>query len=108
MAEIKTITVDNFNTEVVQSQEPVLLDFWAPWCGPCRMLGPIVENLAQENEGKIMVGKINVDENAPLADQFGIKGIPTLSFFKGGSEVKRVVGVQSKAQLQRVIDEVLG
>lgn len=108
MADVKDIGVDNFATEVLQAEKPVLVDFWAPWCGPCKMLGPIVETLAEENADKIIVGKLNVDENQSLAGQFGVRGIPTLIFFKAGQEVKRVVGAQSKGQLQKTIDEVIG
>ena len=108
MADVKTVTSDNFEAEVMQSGQPVLVDFWAPWCGPCKMLGPIVETLALENEGKISVGKVNVDENKSLAVQFGIRGIPTILIFAQGKEVKRIVGAQGKPQLQKVIDEVVG
>ena len=108
MANVKDISTDNFDTEVVQAVKPVLIDFWAPWCGPCKMLGPIVETLAEENVDKINVGKLNVDENQSLAVQFGVRGIPTLIFFKDGKEVKRVVGAQNKNQLQKIIDEVIG
>lgn len=107
MANVVDIGVDNFTSEVLQAEKPVLVDFWAPWCGPCKMVGPIVEILAEENADKISVGKLNVDENQALAGQFGVRGIPTLIFFKGGQEVKRVVGAQSKAQLQKAIDEVI-
>jgi thioredoxin 1 len=102
------IGADNFDSEVLQAAKPVLVDFWAPWCGPCKMLGPIVDALADEYADRISVGKLNVDENQALAGQFGVRGIPTLIFFKAGQEVKRVVGAQSKAQLQKVIDEVIG
>jgi thioredoxin 1 len=108
MTNIKDINSTNFDKEVLNSELPVLIDFWAPWCGPCRMVGPVVENLAEANQGKIRVAKINVDENQALAMQYGIRSIPTLSFFKGGEEVKRIVGAQGKAQLQKVIDEVIG
>jgi len=108
MAEVKIITADNFEQEVVKSEKPVLIDFWAAWCGPCKMVGPVVETLAGENEGKLVVGKINVDENQSLAAQFGVRSIPTLAFFVGGKEVKRVVGAQPKPQLQVAIDEVIG
>lgn len=106
MADVKVFNNENWNQEVLQSDLPVLVDFWAPWCGPCKMLGPVVESLAADNEGKIKVGKVNVDENQSLAAQFGIRGIPTLTFFKGGTEVKRIVGAQNKAQLQKVVDEL--
>jgi len=107
VANVKTISTDNFEKEVLQAEQPVLIDFWAPWCGPCKMVGPIVETLADENVGKIIVGKVNVDENQALAGQFGVRGIPTLLFFKAGKEAKRVVGAQNKNQLQKVIDEVI-
>lgn len=108
VANVINIGADNFDSEVLQAAKPVLVDFWAPWCGPCKMLGPIVDALADEYVDKISVGKLNVDENQALAGQFGVRGIPTLIFFKTGQEVKRVVGAQSKAQLQKVIDEVIG
>ena len=101
------LTIDNFNNEVLQAEKPVLVDFWAPWCGPCKMVGPIVETLADENAGKLNVGKLNVDENSSLAAQFGVRSIPTLIFFKAGKEVKRIVGAQNKNQLQKAIDEVI-
>jgi thioredoxin 1 len=106
MAEIKELNGDNWEREVVQSERPILVDFWAPWCGPCRVMGPVVEDLAGENSHRINVGKLNVDENRNLAIQYGIRGIPTLAFFKGGKEVKRIVGAQNKSQLQRIIDEI--
>jgi len=107
MAEVKTLTNDNFDQEVKQSTLPVLVDFWAPWCGPCKMVGPVVESLAADYDGKLAVGKVNVDENKELAAQFGIRGIPTLVIFKDGSEVQRVVGAQGKAQLQKIIDQFI-
>lgn len=104
---VKIVNGNNFEQEVMQAGTPVLVDFWAPWCGPCKMVGPVVESLAAENEGKLAVGKINVDENKDLAVKYGIRGIPTLVFFKNGAEVKRIVGAQNKTQLQKAIDEVI-
>ncbi len=106
MSNVKTLTADNFESEVLQAQKPVLVDFWAPWCGPCKMIGPIVDVLAEENAAKLEVGKLNVDENPSLAAQYGVRGIPTLLFFKDGKEVKRIVGGQNENQLQKTIDEV--
>ncbi|NLN86450.1 MAG: thioredoxin [Syntrophomonadaceae bacterium] len=108
MSNVKTINTDNFESEVLKADKPVLVDFWAPWCGPCKMIGPVVDSLADENAAKLAVGKINVDENPTLAAQHGVRGIPTLLFFKAGEEVKRIVGGQSKNQLQKTIDEVTG
>ncbi|MDD2372530.1 MAG: thioredoxin [Syntrophomonadaceae bacterium] len=102
------LNANNWEQEVMQSELPVLVDFWASWCGPCKMVGPVVETLAAENAGKINVGKLNVDENKSIAVQYGVRGIPTLAFFKGGSEVKRIVGAQGKEQLQKAINEVVG
>ncbi|MBC7075600.1 MAG: thioredoxin [Syntrophomonadaceae bacterium] len=107
MSVVKAVTVKTFEKEVLQSELPVLVDFWAPWCGPCRMIGPVVESLAAENEGEISVVKVNVDENQDLAIKYGVRGIPTLAFFKNGSEVKRIVGAQGKDQLQQAINEVI-
>lgn len=98
MAEI-TITEENFDQVVLKSDRPVLVDFWAPWCGPCMMLGPVIEELAREFEGKAKVGKVNVDENRQLALKFGIMSIPALLFFKDGKEVERLIGLQSKEVL---------
>ncbi|SHG80944.1 thioredoxin [Thermosyntropha lipolytica DSM 11003] len=106
MSAVLTLNGGNFENQVLNAEKPVLVDFWAAWCGPCKMLGPIVDAVAEENVGKIVVGKVNVDENRELAIKYGIRGVPTLIFFKDGQEVKRVVGVQSKAQLQKLIDEV--
>lgn len=92
------ITKDNFNTEVLQSDRPVLLDFWASWCGPCRMVSPVVDEIADERSD-ILVGKINVDEQRELAAQFGVMSIPTLVVIKNGQEVQRSVGARPKSQI---------
>ena len=98
-----TITKENYDEEVINSPVPVLLDFWATWCGPCRMLSPIVDEIANEVEGKAKVGKINVDEQPELAQQFGIMSIPTLVFMKNGEIVAKEVGVRSK---QAILDKL--
>ena len=95
MAEI-TLTNDNFKTEVLESDIPVLVDFWAPWCGPCKMLGPVIEQLAEEYEGKIKVGKVNVDDEAELAMEYGIESIPSVLYFKGGEVVTQSLGFKPK------------
>lgn len=107
MGKAMTITESNFQAEVLQSDKPVLIDFWAEWCGPCRMVGPVVEELAGEYAGKAKIGKIDVDSNQQLAGMFGVSSIPTLLLFKGGKPVNGVVGVRSKADLARMIDEAL-
>ena len=100
---LHTITQANFNDEVLKSAHPVLIDFWAPWCGPCRMIAPIVEQLAGELAGRLKVGKLNVDENGAIASQYGVMSIPTLMVFKNGEPVERVVGLRSKKDLQAAI-----
>lgn len=106
MGAVPEITDDNFEAEVLQSTEPVLVDFWAPWCGPCRQLTPIVEELAAENEGAVKITKLNVDEASKTAQSYGITSIPTLLLFKGGEVQQRVLGVKPKAQIQEMLDEV--
>ena len=103
MAEIK-ITVDNFEQEVIQSGQPVLVDFWAAWCGPCRMLAPAVAQIAAECEGKIKVGKVNVDEEPELAQRFGIMSIPTVLAFKDGKKVNQSIGLVPKDKLLALFD----
>ncbi len=96
---------DNFKAEVLQSSLPVLVDFWAPWCGPCKMVGPIVEELSKEYANKIKIGKIDIDESPKIARQYGVMSIPTLMFFKGGQVVEQVVGALSKSGLKKKIEE---
>jgi len=103
-----TVTQANFKTEVLQAKRPVLLDFWAQWCAPCRAVAPILDELAAQHQGKFTVGKVNVDEHPDLAAQFGILNIPTLIFFKGGREVDRVVGVRPKSELEEKIQKLTG
>ena len=102
MAEI-TLTDANFDEEVLKSDIPVLVDFWATWCGPCKMIAPVVEEIAKENEGKIKVGKVNVDEEQRLAIRFGISSIPTLLVFKNGELANKAVGYMPKAQLEALL-----
>jgi len=98
---------NNFKQEVLESTIPVLVDFWAPWCMPCRMLEPIIEKLAEENQDKLKVCRLNTDENQNIAAQYGIQGIPTLIVFKEGREIGRTVGVMSKEKLQEKLDPIL-
>ena len=95
---VTNINKNNFQNEVLNSEKPVLLDFWAPWCGPCRMVGPIVDEIAAER-GDIKVGKVNVDEERELAGQFGVMSIPTLVVIKGGKVVNQMVGARPKSQI---------
>ncbi len=99
---VMNITQANFDEAVLQSPKKVLLDFWAPWCGPCRMVGPVVEEIAQENEA-LLVGKINVDEETALAIQFGVSSIPTLVVMEGGQATAKVVGYRPKADLLKAL-----
>ena len=102
MAEL-TITEQNFDTEVLQAKEPVLVDFWATWCSPCRMLAPIIEEIAQENEGKVKVGKVNVDEERELALQFGVSSIPTVMVFQNGEIKATSVGYRPKEEIEALL-----
>ena len=102
------ITPTNFQSQVLQAKTPVLVDFWAAWCAPCRAIAPVLEELAEKYRGKATVAKVNVDEVPDLAAQFGVLNIPTLIFFKGGEEVDRVVGVHPKSQLEAKIQKLTG
>jgi len=97
---IVTLTDANFSQEVLKSATPVLVDFWAEWCGPCKMIAPTLDELAGEFAGKVKIGKVNVDENQALAGQYGIQSIPTLLLFKGGEVTEQIVGMRSKRELQ--------
>jgi len=105
MGKIVELSDQNFQTEVLQSPQPVLVDFWAPWCGPCRMLAPLVDQLADENAAALKVGKVNIDESPNIAASLGINSIPTIMIFKNGQVVDRFVGVQPKTRLQNAIEE---
>ncbi len=102
------LTVKNFDKEVIKSNEVILVDFWAPWCGPCRMLSPVIEELAQEWSGKgVKIGKVNVDEEPALASQYGIMSIPTLIFFKNGKAINQTVGAQAKEKIETELKKYL-
>ena len=103
----KIFTDQNFEDEVIKNEQAVLVDFWAPWCAPCRIVSPIIEELAKEYEGKLKVGKVNVDENPNSASRFGIMSIPSIVFFKKGEVVKTMIGAQSKENFKKGIEEVL-
>ncbi len=102
---VKEVTDNSFEVDVLQSNQPVLVDFWAAWCAPCRMLTPTVEAIAEKYNGNAKVVKLNVDENPGVSQRFGIKGIPTLILFKNGQEEERVVGATSKDAISRMIDK---
>jgi thioredoxin 1 len=100
----KQFTDSNWEQDVLSADKPVLVDFWAEWCGPCRMIGPLVEELAKEYEGKAVIGKLNVDENPGVASKYGIRSIPTLLVFKGGEVVDKIVGAVPKTMLAQKLD----
>jgi len=105
---LSVLTDDNFATEVLSSRVPVLVDFYATWCGPCKMLAPIVEKLAAQYEGKLKVGKLNIDEAPQAPSQFGVRAVPTIVFFKGGKAVDTVVGLKKEGELRERIDRLIG
>ena len=102
---VKHFSIDTFQSEVLQGSGPILVDFWAPWCGPCKMLGPVIDGLADELSGKAVVGKVNIDDEPDLAAKYGVVTIPTIILFKDGQEVNRLVGVQSKLTLTQMVEQ---
>lgn len=106
MSSLNKTDVAHFEADVLKANKPVLVDFWAEWCGPCRALGPILEELATEFGAKATVLKVNVDENPELAQQYGIRGIPTMIFFKNGQAAKTLVGMQPKEEIKKSLEEL--
>ena len=104
--EVKTLTDATFDDEVAKATTPMIVDFWAPWCGPCRMVGPIIDEIAQEHSGKVTIGKLNVDENPGTASKFSVMSIPTIILFKDGEPAKKVIGARSKADFEREFELV--
>ena len=102
---VNEVSDQSFEKDVLQSDKPVLVDFWAQWCAPCRMIAPTVEAVAEKYQGKASVVKVNVDDNPSVSQKYGIKGIPTLILFKGGKEQERIVGATSKDAISRIIDK---
>jgi thioredoxin 1 len=107
-AGVAEFTDSTFSQDVLQSSQPVLVDFWAPWCGPCRMIAPVIEQLAAENTGSVKIGKLNIDDSPGAAQNYGVSSIPTLMIFKNGEVVERFIGVQPKARLQEALDAAKG
>lgn len=105
-ANLVEVTDSNFEQEVLKSDIPALVDFWAAWCGPCRTVGPVVEELAGEYEGKVKVAKLNVDDNKQTPTRYGVRGIPTLMLFKGGQVVDQIVGAVPKNRIKELLDKV--
>ena len=105
--DVLKVTDANFDVEVAKSNVPVLVDFWAEWCGPCRLMSPILDELAPAYKGKLKIGKLNVDENQDAPTKFGVMNIPTMIVFKGGKESERIVGAMSKIELQKKLDRAL-
>lgn len=107
MSSAAAVTVQDFDEKVLKAEGPVLVDFWAPWCMPCKMLGPILDELAEDYSGKVAIVKVNTDENQALAAKYGIRGIPTLILFKDGEMADRISGLQSKGALTEMLDKVV-
>ncbi len=107
MSAAAQVTDASFKQEVLESEIPVLVDFWAPWCGPCRMVAPVVDEIAQQYDGQVKVVKLNTDENPNVASQYGIRSIPTLMIFKGGQRVDMVVGAVPKTTLSNTLEKYL-
>lgn len=101
MADVMEITADNFQALVLENEKPVLIDFWAEWCGPCRMIAPVVEQIAKERSDSLVVGKLDVDQHGAIAAKYGVQGIPFLALFEHGQVVRQAVGAMPKAQLER-------
>ncbi len=101
------VTDATFQKEVLEATQPVLVDFWAPWCGPCRMVAPVIDELANDYDGKVVIAKVNTDENQAIPGKFGIMGIPTIILFKDGKEVERLVGARPKQALAERLDALL-
>jgi len=107
MSDLFEVTDENFDTEIMNADMPSMVDFWAEWCGPCRMVSPVVEELAKEYEGKIKVAKMNVDQNRQTPARFGIRSIPTLIFFKGGEVSNTIIGAQPKSSIEEELKKLL-
>ncbi len=106
MADVQTFSDQDFETSVLKASQPVLVDFWAPWCGPCKAIAPVISELAAEYAGKVIVGKMNVDDNPATPGKYGIRAIPTLILFKDGQVVDQITGAVGKAQLTAMLDKV--